>query len=119
MLVRVRTGRGGRLVAAAVFALHLLLAGTLPLADAGVEAAAARPGAVLSDADADAAGQRLHDHMACQFCRLLGQDALMAAGTVRAAVLAELTPSPVPATTETLTTPTSPLPLGSRAPPRA
>ena len=118
MLVRVRTGRGGRLVAAAVFALHLLLAGTLPLADAGVEAAA-RPGAVLSDADADAAGQRLHDHMACQFCRLLGQDALMAAGTVRAAILAELTPSPVPATTETLTTATSPLPLGSRAPPRA
>ncbi len=58
MLVRVRTGRGGRLVAAAVFALHLLLAGTLPLADAGVEAAAARLGAVLSDADADAAGQK-------------------------------------------------------------
>jgi len=119
MLVRIRTGAGGRLAAAAVFALHLLLAATLPLADAGVEATAPRPGVQVSDAGADAPGQRLHDHMDCQFCRLLGQGALTTAGTARTALLVEPVPPPSPATAEGLTAATSPLPLGSRAPPRA
>jgi len=106
-------------VAAAVLALQLLLAGMLPLVDAGVEATAARPDIAVSDGGADAPGRRSHDHLACQFCRLLGQGALTAAGTARVAILVEPTSPPASATAATVTAATSPLPLGSRAPPRA
>jgi len=119
MLVRIRTGAGGRFAAAAAFALHLLLAATLPLADASVEATAPRRGVQVSDAGADAPAQRLHDHMGCQFCRLLGQGALTPVGAARTVILVGPSPSPAPTTAETLTAATSPLPLGSRAPPRA
>jgi len=90
----------------------------LPLADAGLEAAA-RPDVVVSAVGDDAPGQRHHDHMGCQFCRLLSQDALMATGTARMAALVEPNPPPAPVTPEALTAAVSPFPLGSRAPPRA
>lgn len=106
-------------MAGAVFALQLLLAAMLPLADAGLEATAARPDVVVSAPGDDALGQRSHDHKVCQFCRLLGQDALMATGTARTAALAEPTLPPAPAAPEALTAAASPFPLGSRAPPRA
>jgi|GEM_PF-592411 hypothetical protein len=118
MSVRGRTGRGGRRVAVAVLVVQLLLTAALPLADAGLEASAPRSGVVVSEAGSGAPGQRPHDHMACQFCRLLGQDALMAAGAVRAAVGGEPTPPPAPSTLEALAPTTPAFPLGSRAPPR-
>lgn len=106
-------------MAAAVLALQLLLTVALPLADAGIEATAARPDVMVGEVGSDAPGQRPHDHMACQFCRLLGQDALMAAGTAQTAVLVEPTLPLAPATPEALTPAAPPFPLGSRAPPRA
>jgi hypothetical protein len=106
-------------VAGVALALQLLLAGVLPLADASVEATAARPGIAVSDGGDDAPGQRLHDHLVCQFCRLLGEGALAAVGPSRVAVLVGPPLPPAPATAAAVTAATSPLPLGSRAPPRA
>lgn len=105
-------------MAVAVLVVQLLLTAALPLADAGLEASAPRSGVVVSEAGSGAPGQRPHDHMACQFCRLLGQDVLMAAGAVRAAVGGEPTPPPAPSTLEALAPTTPAFPLGSRAPPR-
>lgn len=120
MLVRIRTGKGGRLAATAVFALHLLLAAALPLADADVEATAATvPNVRLRGDGADASEQRPHDPVVCQFCLALNQAAVTMAGAARTAGPAQpVTPSS-PIATDSFPSTASPLPLGSRAPPQA
>lgn len=120
MLARIRTGAGGKLAAAAVVGLHLLVAALLPLADADIEAAAAADIAVQLDAGrGDGSTPRSHDHFDCQFCRVLGQGAVAAAGTARTAVLDEPAAPAPPAADGSIAPAASPLPLGSRAPPLA
>jgi len=119
MGVRRVDGAGRRLVAALVFALHLLVAVALPLADAGIAATAADDAAVRMTAPEEARRDASHDHFQCQFCRLLGQGAVAATSDARSIAGAAPAAVAASAANESAALSASPLPLGSRAPPPA
>lgn len=106
-----------RLFAAALWLLHVAVAGLVPLADAQLEDRAVDPVVHVESGDRPLCPS--HDHLQCQLCRHAGANLVGADGGSQMSARLSVVDDDAAATTSLLRCAETGFPLGARAPPLA